>query len=113
MSAQTAQQLLVLLGGVVTEEGSGRQAAPQFGQAAGKTASAQTGSYVDGKEVVHGWFTGAWPLEDPRYVITVLVEGGESGGELPAQVFRKITEGLALLEDQHLYQDVTGEVILP
>ena len=113
MSAQTAQQLLELLGGVVTEEGSGRQAAPQFGQAAGKTASAQTGSYVDGKEVVHGWFTGAWPLEDPRYVITVLVEGGESGGELPAQVFRKITEGLALLEDQHLYQDVTGEVILP
>ena len=52
-------------------------------------------------------------MEDPRYVITVLVEGGESGGELPAQVFRKITEGLALLEDQHLYQDVTGEVILP
>ncbi len=110
MSQETAEQLLELLEGVVTQEGSGRQAAPQFGQAAGKTASAQTGRYEQGQEIVHGWFTGAWPAEDPRYVITVLVEGGESGGELPARVFRNLTEGLALLEDGELYQQVTGEV---
>ena len=59
-----------------------------LGGAAGKTGSAQ--AVLNGKETIHGWFTGFYPVEKPKYVITVLVEGGISGSQSAVPIFDKL-----------------------
>ena len=78
----------------VVESGSGKHAQPKQGGAGGKTASAQTGQYKNGVEVVHAWFSGFYPAEQPQYTIVVLAEGGESGGDAAGPVFAEIADGL-------------------
>jgi penicillin-binding protein 2 len=82
----------------VVQQGSGQNAQPETGGAGGKTSSAQTGQYVDGREVVHAWFAGFYPAENPQYAIVVLVEAGESGSDTACPVFRQIADGLAGLQ---------------
>ena len=96
MSQRTARILQALMISVV-EEGSGTTAKPDQGGAGGKTASAQTGRMdpATGEEIVHAWFTGFYPAEDPRYAITVLVEGGESGTDRAAPVFQQIANAIS------------------
>ncbi len=85
----------------VVEEGSGSNAKPQEGGAGGKTASAQTGQYrEDGSEIVHAWFAGFYPAEEPRYAIVVFAEGMESGGAYAAPVFQRICDQISLLEKE-------------
>ncbi len=78
--------------------GSGKAATPMNGLAGGKTASAQTGIYEsDGEtEIVHAWFAGYYPAETPLYSIVVLVEGGDSGGDTAAPIFKEIADGIYL-----------------
>lgn len=84
------------------EEGSGEKARPLRGQAGGKTASAQTGIYrTPGKEdseIVHAWFAGFYPADTPRYAIVVLVEGGNSGSDSAAPIFKKIADAIGILD---------------
>lgn len=76
----------------VTEWGTGRAAwLPGVGSA-GKTGSAQ----VEGRQDVYAWFAGYAPLQQPRYVIVVLVAGGKSGGETAAPLFREIAARLVV-----------------
>ena len=85
----------------VVEEGSGTNAKPSVGGAGGKTASAQTGRYDEkGEEIVHAWFAGFYPADEPKYSIVVLAEGMESGGTYAAPVFRRICEQINLLEEE-------------
>jgi len=80
----------------VVENGSGTLAKPSAGGAGGKTASAQTGSLDEnGEEIVHAWFSGFYPAQRPQYAIVVLAEGGDSGGDAAAPVFRAIAEALS------------------
>ncbi|MEG2174291.1 MAG: penicillin-binding protein 2 [Oscillospiraceae bacterium] len=81
----------------VVEQGSGTTATPRHGGAGGKTASAQTGRFVDGVEEVHAWFSGFYPAKNPQYTIVVLVEGGDSGSEAACPVFKAIADGLDAL----------------
>ncbi len=75
----------------VVENGSGQKAKPLHGGAGGKTASAQTGQYDEnGVEIVHAWFAGFYPANQPRYAIVVLAEGMNSGGDYAAPVFQEI-----------------------
>ena len=76
------------------ENGSCNNAKPQIYTAGGKTASAQTGQFKDGEEIVHAWFAGFYPGEKPKYAITVLCEEGIIGGEVAAPVFAQICDGL-------------------
>ncbi len=100
MSGQTAAMLRKFMIQVV-EEGSGTNAKPSQGGAGGKTASAQTGTYdQQGEEIVHAWFAGFFPVEEPRYAVVVLAEGMESGGSYGAPVFRRITDQILLLEQE-------------
>jgi penicillin-binding protein 2 len=86
-TASTLQRLLEM----TTAEGVGREACvPVFGSA-GKTGSAQLSGE---KNRVNAWFAGYAPLAVPRYVVTVLVEEGASGGESAAPVFKEIIEGI-------------------
>jgi cell division protein FtsI/penicillin-binding protein 2 len=59
---------------------------------AGKTGSAEASDH--GKLVVHGWFTGFFPAENPKYVITVFVESGGSGRASAVPLFRQMAEYL-------------------
>ena len=78
----------------VVDAGSGENAKPEELGAGGKTASAQTGQYKDGEEVVHAWFGGFYPAENPKYSIVVLEEGGVMGGESAAPVFKEICDNI-------------------
>ena len=96
ISEETAEIIRELMVSVV-ENGSGKNAMPEVGSAGGKTASAQTGTYLDDEgevEKVEAWFSGFFPAENPQYVIVVLAEGGESGGTAAAPVFKTIADSM-------------------
>ncbi|MCX7845092.1 MAG: penicillin-binding protein 2 [Dictyoglomaceae bacterium] len=60
---------------LVVERGTGRSAKGEIWVIAGKTGTAQN-PHGDS----HAWFGAFFPLENPRYVITIFVEHGKSGG---------------------------------
>lgn len=91
VSAATARKVEDMLVGV-TLRGTGRKAAMANVQVAGKTGSAQPGN---AKETTNAWFSGYFPVEKPKYVITVLVQKGTTGGESAAPIFRDIAQGLS------------------
>lgn len=100
LSEDTAEHMRQLMAGVVSN-GSGRTAKPVTGGAGGKTSSAQTGQYDEnGKEIVHAWFVGFYPEEEPKYSIAVFVEGGESGEHVAAPIFKNIADGIVRLNKQ-------------
>jgi peptidoglycan glycosyltransferase/penicillin-binding protein 2 len=67
----------------------------EVGGAAGKTGSAQ--GVLKGKEVIHGWFTGYYPADNPKYVITVLDEETKSGSQSAVPVFEEIVKEIYML----------------
>lgn len=89
-SADEVRRLMVS----VVKNGSGKAADPGAGGAGGKTASAQTGQYENGSEIVHAWFAGFYPAENPRYTIVVFAEGGDSGSTAACPIFREIAKNL-------------------
>ena len=54
---------------------------------AGKTGSAE---YSSNKSLSHAWFTGFAPYDDPQIAVTVIVEGGGSGGAVAAPVAKRV-----------------------
>ncbi len=97
-SVSTARKLRDFMDAVVNDnEGSNARA---FNTSCGvKTSTAQTGRYDEnGKEYCHGWITGYFPSQKPRYAVTVLVEDGGYGNEAAAPVFRYIAEEITSLE---------------
>ncbi len=74
-------------------DGLGKEATPENLIAGGKTATAQTGQYKNGKEILNSWFCGVYPIQAPKYAICVLADGnGENGN--PKAVFRKLCDYL-------------------
>lgn len=62
--------------------------------AAGKTATAQTGQFVDGVEVCHTWFAGWYPADNPELVIVLMKESGVTGVSDCGPVFKNIVDSL-------------------
>jgi len=86
ISKSTADRIKDLME-AATIYGTGTEAGMEYyGGAAGKTGSAETGR----RGVVHAWFAGYFPVNDPRYAVAVFVEGGQYGGRAAAPVFGKI-----------------------
>ena len=54
----------------------------------------QTGIFQGDQEVLHGWFAGFYPAQDPKYAVVILAEGGGEGSELPARAFAKVCSGI-------------------
>lgn len=76
-------------------------ARPYNTTAGGKTSTAQTGQYdADGNEILEAWFTGYFPTDEPKYVVTVLVEGGASGNKTAGPIFKEIAEEITKAEAQ-------------
>lgn len=89
-SKYTADRIMTLMEGVVSN-GTGTKAnMDQYGGAGGKTGSAETGQYVDGVKIIQAWFAGYFPAKTPKYAVAVFIEDGKSGGEAAAPVFAEI-----------------------
>ena len=93
LSKKTTEKLCEMML-ACTSDGLGKEAMPQGGDAGGKTATAQTGQYKDGKELLNSWFCGVYPISAPKYAICVLCDGGGEGGN-PRIIFRKLCEYLS------------------
>lgn len=77
----------------VTATGTGVKAKLEaYGGAAGKTGSAETGQYINGRKVVHAWFGGYFPKRQPRYSMAVFIEDGKAGSEAAAPIFAEIAQ---------------------
>ena len=97
MKKETAQVLRKYLLSVI-EEGTGTSAKPQTVSAAGKTATAQTGKFVNGTEICEGWFCGFFPADKPKYTVIVFSENIAEQTESCGEVFAKIANGITELE---------------
>ncbi len=87
MSAQEAERLRELMRGVILN-GTGSRLKDTVGyEAAGKTGSAE---FSTDKTKSHAWFTGFAPYDDPKIAVTVIVEGGGSGGETAVPIARMV-----------------------
>jgi penicillin-binding protein 2 len=98
MSKSTAAQLKEYLSYVVSF-GTGKAAAPEKGGAAGKTATAQTGKYIDKTEIDNSWFCGFFPLDKPKYAVTVFLENSNSQGVTATEIFKEIADNINSLND--------------
>ncbi len=75
--AQMDQVRAALVG--VVNAGTATASAIKGVQLAGKTGTAQSGKYVNGKELNHGWFVGFAPADKPSIVVAVMIEFGGHG----------------------------------
>ena len=75
--------------------GTGWQASAAPLSVGGKTATAQTGQYKDGKEVLNRFFAGFFPADEPQYVLVILCEGNGDNHAVPAKIFAEFVEMVA------------------
>jgi penicillin-binding protein 2 len=91
ISEETRRALLMDLNRVVTS-GTAKAAFIGFGegldQIGGKTGTGETSANRDD----HAWFVGVAPIDDPQYVVVVVIEEGGSGGRIAAPVARHILQ---------------------
>lgn len=100
IAPETAASVRKLLEGVVTPDGTGRNAVVEGYNLAGKTGTAQKaaagGGYEASKYVAS--FVGFGPAENPRFVILVMIDepSGASyyGGQVAAPIFREIARDI-------------------
>lgn len=81
-----------------TVSGTGTNARLPQG-AAGKTSTAETGWDGGTGLMVHGWFVGYFPYDNPKYAMAVLAEDGKQGNAACAPLFRQIAEQLLQMEN--------------
>lgn len=93
LKSDTCSSLLKYLRYVVSS-GTGINADTNAHQSAGKTATAQTGQYADGKELLNTWFAGVYPYKAPEYAIVIMTEEGTSGADDCCPIFSTIVENL-------------------
>lgn len=94
VSSVTAAKVRRMMVSVI-EKSKNTKGKPENTRAAGKTSTAQTGkSDADGNELCHAWMTGFFPVNHPKYAVTVFVENGGSGNEAAAPIFRQIIEDI-------------------
>ena len=94
MSRDTAKRLDKMLLSVVTD-GNGKRAYSEITENRGKTATAQSGTYENGREINHTWFCGYFTFGGNTYTAVILKEDGVSGSVDCAPVFKAISEGIA------------------
>ncbi len=96
-SKSTADKLKSALNLVVTE-GTGVLGNPKTVTAAGKTATAQTGKYENGKEIESSWFCGFFPFEEPKYAVVVFAENKALTTKPCAQIFAEIADKITTIQ---------------
>jgi len=75
----------------VCKTGTGKEnSLAEFGGIAGKSGTAQ---HITGKEN-HGWFTGYFPANAPKYAMTVLVQEGGTSSQTALPIFNDLAKGI-------------------
>jgi penicillin-binding protein 2 len=84
----------------VVATGTGKKAQIKGVTVAGKTGTAQFWREESGKKIKdnHTWFICFAPYEEPKYAITVFVQGAKSGGGVSAPIVQRILEESLALE---------------
>lgn len=79
----------------VTDKGIATNAKSETLKLAGKTGTAESGSFDEkGEELLRAWFAGFYPADEPSYIVVVMSENGVGGNVDCAPVFREICEGI-------------------
>ncbi len=99
MSAKTARAVRVMMGTVVSDQGTAKRAAVPGYAVGGKTGTAKKASgrhgYAAGR--YQALFAGIAPIGNPRLVMVVMIDeprgGAYYGGVVAAPVFAKVMEG--------------------
>ncbi len=86
MTKEQADILTGLMRSVVTD-GTGKKLSDADYQAVGKTGSAE---YSDSTSDSHAWFTGFAPKDDPKIVVTVIIESAGSGGDYAVPMAKRV-----------------------
>lgn len=81
-----------ILESVVTN-GNAKKAYSEIVTNHGKTATAQSGWFHDGREITHTWFCGYF-THNKTYVVVIFKEDGTSGATDCAPVFKEISENI-------------------
>lgn len=83
----------------VAVKGTGKSGMPQNVWGGAKTATAETGTVKNNKEILRTWYSGFIGKENSaEYTIVVLIEKGESGGDTAGPIFLKIAEQISALK---------------
>lgn len=93
IAESTRSDLLHDLNSVVTSgtaSAAFRDFGPGLDQVGGKTGTSQSSPTKDN----HAWFIGVAPIDNPQYVVAVVIEEGGSGGAIAAPVARHILQYL-------------------
>ncbi len=93
LSDSTVKEIRRMLRGVVNEGGADK-AKSDIVSLSGKTGTAQSGIYENGREICRTWFAGFFPSDNPGYVVIVMCEDGTGGNTDCAPVFKAICEGI-------------------
>ena len=93
LTDSTVKEIKKMLSSVV-ERGNADKAFSEKVLLAGKTGTAQSGIFNNGKEICRTWFAGFCPADNPRYTVIVMNEDGTTGNADCAPVFSKICEEL-------------------
>ncbi len=90
LSAEQLQGVRAALSAVVSGAGTAASAQIKGAVIAGKTGTAQTPYFRDGKELNDAWFAGFAPANDPRIVVVVMLENVFYHGSVPAVMASKL-----------------------
>ncbi len=82
----------------VVENGSGKKAFSSLTTNCGKTATAQSGWYENGREINHTWFCGYFTANDTTYTVVIFKDDGKSGANDCAPVFKSISENICSIK---------------
>lgn len=94
LSEQTVAKMKIMMRKCVTD-GTGNGAFIKSVPNGGKTATAQTGQRLsDGSEILHRWFCGVYPLDNPKYSVCVLCDGNGRTRISPAEIFKIVNKFL-------------------
>ncbi len=88
ISPEVARQVRQIMG-ISVNDGWARTARIQGVQVGGKTGTAQLG---DDETEPHAWFLGIAPVDDPRFVVVVLIEHGGEGSVTAAPLARQLLQ---------------------
>ena len=98
ISEENAKTLREMLAEVISR-GLGKEAQPTYGDAAGKTGTAQTGRRsAAGEEYKNLWFAGFYPAQNPAYTVVVMQDDQTKAANSSAAVFARVCDALALLK---------------
>lgn len=98
LSTDTVNKLDKILKGVV-DNGTAKLGKTDRAEGRGKTATAQSGSVKDGREILHTWFCGYFTYEDKTYTVVIFKEDGTSGANDCAPLFKTVTEKICDIVD--------------